>query len=76
MNEGDETVLKISAFPNQNTTALITGAPPILGLDVWEHAYYKKYSNLRNDYIDAWWLVVDWQRVCDPPTAGYTVEEK
>lgn len=52
--------LAIQSTPNQDTP-LSQGATPILGLDVWEHAYYLKYQNKRADYISAWWNVVNWE---------------
>jgi superoxide dismutase, Fe-Mn family len=58
----DDGSLEVYSTPNQDSPYM-TGDMPLLGLDVWEHAYYLKYQNRRPDYISAFWNVVDWDRV-------------
>ncbi|WP_430603293.1 superoxide dismutase [Fe] [Enterococcus sp. DIV0724b] len=54
--------LEITSTPNQDSP-LMDGKTPVLGLDVWEHAYYLNYKNVRPDYIDAFWNLVNWDEV-------------
>jgi Fe-Mn family superoxide dismutase len=59
-NEGG---LCICSSPNQDNPLMDSSGHPILGIDVWEHAYYKKFGPGRGDYIASWWNVVDWPQV-------------
>ncbi|GIW92971.1 MAG: superoxide dismutase [Mn] [Pirellulaceae bacterium] len=58
----DKGKLIVESTPNQDSP-IMEGRIPLLGLDVWEHAYYLKYQNRRNEYVQAWWNVVNWPEV-------------
>ncbi len=58
----DQGKLEITSTANQDTP-LMVGKTPLLGVDVWEHAYYLRYQNKRADYVDAWWKVVNWKAI-------------
>lgn len=65
--------LAVTSTPNQDNPLMDVAelrGTPVLGLDVWEHAYYLRYRNLRGDYIAAWWDVVDWNEVSRRYDAG------
>ncbi|MBM7584688.1 Fe-Mn family superoxide dismutase [Bacillus pakistanensis] len=66
VNNGE---LEVTSTPNQDSP-LMEGKTPILGLDVWEHAYYLNYQNRRPDYINAFWNVVNWEEVSNLYTSA------
>jgi superoxide dismutase, Fe-Mn family len=57
--------LAITSTPNQDNPLMDGSGTPILGVDVWEHAYYLKYQNKRPDYLSAWWNTVNWDAVAE-----------
>jgi len=57
--------LSVTSTPNQDNPIMDGSGTPILGVDVWEHAYYLKYQNRRPDYLAAWWNTVNWNAVAD-----------
>ncbi|MEA2391350.1 MAG: superoxide dismutase, Fe-Mn family [Solirubrobacteraceae bacterium] len=65
----DGSKLAVVGTPNQDNP-ISQGQTPLLGVDVWEHAYYLKYQNKRPDYIDAWWNTVDWGKVAERYSAA------
>jgi superoxide dismutase, Fe-Mn family len=67
----DGSSVAVIATPNQDSP-LLQGRTPLLGVDVWEHAYYLRYQNRRPDYVAAWWNVVNWPEVARRFEAGYS----
>ena len=59
---GKDGKLAVTSTPNQDSP-IMDGLTPVLGLDVWEHAYYLKYQNRRPDYVAAWWNTINWDEV-------------
>ena len=66
---GDDGALSVESTPNQDSP-LMEGRTPLLGIDVWEHAYYLRYQNRGPDYLNAWWQVVNWDAVASRAASG------
>jgi len=62
---GTLAALKVTSTPNQDTPAMQSGLVPLLGIDVWEHAYYLKHQSRRKDYVDDFWAVLNWPEVME-----------
>ncbi len=62
--------LAVTSTPNQDSPLMDGSGTPILGLDVWEHAYYLDYQNRRPDYITAWWNTINWDEVASRYSAA------
>ena len=56
--------LAVESSPNQDNP-IMSGGKPVMGVDVWEHAYYLKYQNRRADYLEAWWNTLNWDAIAD-----------
>ena len=61
--------LTLESLPNQDSP-LMSGGKPVMGVDVWEHAYYLKYQNRRPEYLEAWWNTVNWDEIANNFAAG------
>lgn len=62
---GKDKKLAVMSTPNQDTPHMEAGAKPVIGVDVWEHAYYLKHQNKRGDYLKAWWNVLNWDKAAE-----------
>ena len=71
----EEGALKLTRTPNQDSP-ILDGQTPLLGNDVWEHAYYLTYNNRRPDYLKAWWDLVNWPKIAERYVSGASPVER